>query len=298
MHTTAITYYPHMYGAQLKNILTIAGLALLVLIGMQTGPALRFPNTRSALVASPFVYSFNSDGVLNEAGSMNQSTSPYWWVNSGGQLIIQGGFGSTMQGETPFSNYWRMQYALSNPIDTDGGAHPQNLFRLVSRSVWDQVRIEAQFKILKDNWSTSPNRNASNGVLLMIRYVNENTLYYAGIRVDGTAVIKKKYNGMYYTMAQKQEFAGEYVQGGHINILPHQKWLGLRSETVTNPDRSVTVRLYTKKEGDTSWKKLLEVRDDGRYGGTPPITGPGFIGLRTDFMDVSFENVRIENILQ
>ena len=36
-----------------------------------------------------------------------------------------------------------------------------------------------------DHFSTSPNRNSSNGVLLMSRYSDSgDTLYYAGMRVD------------------------------------------------------------------------------------------------------------------
>src|SRR6185369_3143386 len=42
-------------------------------------------------------YSFNVDGVLQETGSMSQSTSPYWWVNSGGELVIVDQKGETMQ---------------------------------------------------------------------------------------------------------------------------------------------------------------------------------------------------------
>jgi len=247
-------------------------------------------------VVSPFIYSFNSPGILNEASSIDLSTSPYWWLNAGGQMIIDGTSGATMQGEASLFNYWRVLYAITNPVDTDRGTHPQNLFRLVSRSKWGNFRMEAQFKIVKDNWSDSPNRNASNGLLLMNRYVNDDTLYYAGLRVDGTAVIKKKYDGVYYTMAQKQEFAGTYVEGGRISMLPHQTWVGLRSETITNTDGSVSVKLYMQKEGGT-WKKLLEARDSGAYGGTPPITASGFVGMRTDFMDVRFDSIRIETVL-
>jgi len=246
-------------------------------------------------IVSPFVYTFKSTGVLNEAPNMEESTSPYWWLNSGGQFSIEGGFGNTMLGDAPLWSYWRLLYALTNPTDTDLGAHPQNIFRLVSRSTWENVRMEAQFKILKDNWSTSPNRNASNGLLLMNRYVNDDTLYYAGIRVDGLAVIKKKYRGAYYTMAQKKEFAGTYVTGERISMLPHQSWIGLRSETKTEADGSVTIRLYMERR-DGTWKKLLEARDSGEYGGTAPIIGAHLVGMRTDFMDVSFDTVRIETI--
>jgi hypothetical protein len=256
---------------------------------------LRPERQRAAIIASPFLYTFNSPGVLNETARMGDSTSPYWWVNSGGRLLIKDGIGTTMVGGAPLLDRWRIAYALSNPTDTDGGRHPQNLFRSVSRHSWENARVEAQFKIQKDNWSQSPNRNASNGLLLMTRYLHSDTLYYAGLRVDGYAVIKKKYDGTYYTMAQKRMYAGNYVQGGKVNVLPHGRWLGLRSETVTNADGSVTIRLY-QEGADGSWKKILESEDSGQYGGTAPISGKGYIGIRTDFMDVAFDAFRAETL--
>jgi hypothetical protein len=240
------------------------------------------------------MYSFNTPGVLYEAGSEGESTSPYWWVNSGAKLIIQDKVGKTAHGNLWFFDSWRVMYSLSNPLDTDNGYHPQNTFRLVTKNTMGDGRVEAYFKIDKDNWSTSPNRNASNGLLLMSRYLDKDNLYYAGIRVDGYAVLKKKYQGTYYTMATKQLFAGTYTQSANINMLPHQVWLGLRSESVTNSDGSVTVRLFMRKDGETIWKQVLEARDDGSFGGTAPISQTGRAGIRTDFMDVSFESFRME----
>ncbi|MBI4094038.1 hypothetical protein HY417_03675 [Candidatus Kaiserbacteria bacterium] len=271
--------------------LGLFALVLLVIAPLQLRPSPQL----AAVVTSPYVYSFNSDGALEESARMNESSSSYWWVNSGGRLLMGGGLGSTMLGNAPLLDRWRIAYSLSNPLDTDGGQHPQNLFRLVSRSMWQNVRVSAQFKILKDNWSESPNRNASNGLLLMMRYLDGDTLYYAGLRVDGMAVIKKKYRGSYYTMVQKKEYAGTYAQGGKVNVLPHQEWLSLRGETMNSADGSVTLRLFMQ-QADGSWKKLLEARDSGQYGGTPPITAKGYLGIRTDFMDVAFDSFRAETI--
>lgn len=247
-------------------------------------------------VGYPFVYSFNTSGVLYEAGSSGESTSPYWWLNSGAKMIIQGSVGKTNQGELPLLDKWRLMYSLTNPLDTDNGYHPQNTFRLVTKNAMGNGRVEALFKIEKDNWSSSPNRNASNGLLLMSRYQDKDTLYYAGIRVDGYAVIKKKYKGAYFTMATKRIFAGTYTAAANVNMLPHQEWIGLRTESVANADGSVTVKLFMKRDGETQWTKLLEAKDNGSYGGTAPISANGRAGIRTDFMDVSFESFRMEAI--
>lgn len=275
----------------------LGAIILLVPLGSSDIALPGVPSTGiTAAVTSPFVYSFNSSGILREAGDSDESTSPYWWVNSGARLAIDGGLGMTNQGELPLADRFRALYAAMNPLDTDFGKYPQNTFRLVSKSTWDNVRLSAQFKITKDNLTLSPNRNASNGLLFMSRYVDSQSLYYAGIRVDGAAVIKKKYKGIYYTMAHKKIFDGTYSYSSEPNLLPHEEWVGLKNETVTNPDGSVTVRLYMQREG-AAWSKVLEATDDGKkYGGTPPITGSHYIGIRTDFMDVLFENFRAENI--
>jgi hypothetical protein len=255
----------------------------------------------AAAVVSPYKYNFYVQDTLYESGSMNQTTSPYWWVNSGAKLILFDGKGETIQGTLPITDPWRIAYATANPRDTDNGAHPQNIFRLVSRSTWNNVRLEASYYIAADNFSPSANRNASNGLLLMSRYsMDGQTLYYAGLRVDGTAILKKKINGAYYTMAQKKIFPGTYsisaANGTSRNLLPHNVWLRLRSDTVTNSDGSVTVKLSMQSPLGSGWQSLLTATDRGEFGGTAPITGARYTGIRTDFMDVKFDDFLAQNL--
>lgn len=302
MQTFALSYPAMHYDAK-KISLLVAGFSAAIVGVLATAPLMpsfgRSGGGGRSVVFSSLVYSFNSPGILNEAGSMQESTSPYWWLNSGGELIMLSGAGETMQGDAPPSNRWRITYALSNPLDTDGGLHPQNLFRLVSKSTWENTSVEGHFYIAADQLSASPNRNQSNGLLLMNRYSGDGqTLYYAGLRVDGTAVIKKKYKGAYYTLAQTQVFPGTYsisaATGTSQDLLPHKQWIGLRSSTLTNLDGSVTITLYQQSQNG-SWVKLLQTTDtgDARAGKTPPIVGAHYIGIRTDFMDVQFSNIRI-----
>jgi hypothetical protein len=122
------------------------------------------------------------------------------------------------------------------------------------------------------------------------------TLYYIGVRVDGNAIIKKKYKGAYYTLATKKVFDGTYVSGGTANLIPHGSWILLGADTVTNANGSVTIRMWLKKPGQTASVKILEVTDSGQFGGTSPITGACNVGVRTDFMDVSFDNFRAQKI--
>ncbi|MEK7510959.1 MAG: hypothetical protein AAB582_01880 [Patescibacteria group bacterium] len=247
-----------------------------------------------ALAAGTFAYDFSVNGTLNEVGALTESTSPYWWVNSGGFLTLTGGVSQTNQGALSATNVWRLAYLAANPTDTDNGYHPQNLFRLVTKGTWRSASVVSDFYIVRDNWSDSSNRNASNGLLLMNRYADDGqTLYYAGVRVDGNAVIKKKYRGTYYTMAQKKVFPGTYEAGEQSNLIPHSEWLSLKSDTVTKANGSVRIDLYMKRAGDTSWTLLVSGIDDGaKYGGTPVIAD-GHAGIRTDFMDMKFDRFRV-----
>lgn len=252
-------------------------------------------STGAAPVASPFAYPFDKTETLHEAGSMEESRSPYWWLGSGGMLITRGELAETIQGELAPVDKWRRLYAASNPVDTDNGQHPQNLFRIISRSRWENVRVEGAFYVANDNWSPSPNRNASNALLIMSRYLNKQNVYYAGIRVDGLAVIKKKRDGIYHILAERRVFPGTYVAGSRTNLLPHGEWIALRLDTITEADGSVRITLSMSRPVDAGWEELLVAHDTGAAGG-PPFTGKGFIGFRTDFMDVRFTDWKISTL--
>ncbi len=242
--------------------------------------------------ASPFLYSFSSAGTVEEKSLESLSSSPYWWVNSGGQFILSDGRGGTVQGSLATTSKWRLAYSLANPVDTDEGFHPQNIFRLVTRSKWQNFKQEAYFKIIKDNLSESSNRNASNGLLLFNRYQDQYNLYYTGVRVDGSAVIKKKQNGIYTTLKQvKNIYAGTYSDSSRVSLLPKNEWIGLRSEVKNNTDGSVNIKLFLDKGWQEKWQLVAEATDT-----TSPIREEGFGGIRTDFMDVKFENFRFVNL--
>ncbi len=276
--------------------------------GAPNGPAVFVPDPEgipipSVPTSSPgvhpqrtnLIFTFNVPGILEES-EFDTSSSPYWWLDSGGRLVIAGGIGKTIQGALSEGDPWRRRYATSNSADTDNGYHPQNLIRLVSRITWKNPRVEAAFRIIRDNLSTSVNRNASNGLLLMTRYRDADTLYYAGIRVDGYAIIKKKYLNVYYTMAEKKVFPGAYDRNMSPNLLPKGEWLHLAAETMTAENGTVLVGLFMKRKEEQTWTALLSTADDGSFGETPPIPGPARFGIRTDFMDVEFDNVHVSEI--
>jgi hypothetical protein len=245
---------------------------------------------------SNYFYGFDADNILQEAGSMSESLNSSWWLNSGGLFYVQNKIGKTIQAELPESDNWRLLYNKTTPRDTDNGHHPQNIFRLVTKSKWKNFSQQTYYLILKDNLSNSYYRNASNGLLLFNRYQDGKNLYYAGIRVDGFAVIKKKIKGVYYTMAYKQIFEGEYDRVNNQNLLPKNKWLGLKSEVINGKDETVNIKLFIDKEKTGNWELIAEAEDDGKSYGGGAILSEGCGGIRTDFMDVEFDNYKIEEM--
>jgi hypothetical protein len=233
---------------------------------------------------------------IEETGKMSESSSKSWWVNSGGWVDISGGTGKTIQGTLAEDSKWKKNYEKNNPEDTDNGSHPQNIFRLVTREKWQNFRQQAYFRITKINLSESENRNESNGILLFNRYKNEDDLYYTGLRVDGYAVIKKKIDGDYHTLVYEKVYDGaKYDRDGNPNLLPIGKWIGLRSEVVTNKNGDVEISVYRKKGRKTKkWKLTARYVDKGQKGDR--IMDSGYGGIRTDFMDVEFDKYKITEL--
>lgn len=252
----------------------------------------------AAAVKSPFSYDFRVDGVLDEAGKMDDSSSPYFWLNSGGRFILKESIGKTVQEEIGQFDKWRLAYSVSNPADTDSGYHPQNIFRLLTRSKWKNISQEIYFKINKINFSKSAERNGWSGVLFFNRYQDGNNLYYAGIRMDGRVVIKKKVGGVYYTMAEKVFYNADapYNRDTNPNLIPGQKWIGLKSEIINNPDNTVSIKIYIDKDKSGNWILAAEAKDDGKTYGDAAILNEGYAGMRTDFMDIEFDNYVLKNI--
>ena len=243
---------------------------------------------KKVTVQKPDVFDFND--ILEETGDMNATKSQNWWLNSGGQLSFDGMTAKTIQGELDSSNKWFGLYKNSTPVETDSGLHPQNIFRLVNKNNIQNYVQQAYFKINKSTLSRSPNRNESNGILFLNRYLDGDNLYYTGIRVDGTSIIKKKINGNYLTMAQNKVFEGAYNKESNPNLLPEDTWIGLKSEVKNLNFRTVEIKLFIDKKGDGNWEQIAEAIDDGSTYDGASFINPGHPGIRTDFMDIEFKD--------
>lgn len=251
------------------------------------------PIAPAATANKSFIEKFDITQTIQEEGSMAESLSQNWWVNSGAYLFFNNGTGKTVQGSLPATDKWRLEYASSNPEDTDNGYHPQNIFRLITKTKWKNFAQQAYFKLNKYNLSSSSERYNPNGLLFFNRYIDGNNLYYTGVRVDGQVVLKKKINGNYYTVASKAYFPGTYNKDTNPNLIPTGKWLGLRSEVKDNADGTVNIKIYIDEGRAGSWKLILDATDNNQSFGGSAIKAEGYAGIRTDFMDAEFDDYSI-----
>lgn len=246
-------------------------------------------------VVTTYGYGLNQDIKITETNSSSTSTNSNWWLNSGAYFSVASGIGETNQGDLPSTDLWKKLYATSNSVDTDGGVHPQNIFRLVTKSIFKNLSQEAYFKINKYNLSSSSSRTASNGFLFFNRYADANNLYYTGVRVDGTVIIKKKINGTYYTMSQKKVFPGAYNRSTNPNLLPLNKYMGIKSVVTDLANGNVSIKVYMDINNSGTWTLVTEALDTGKNYG-PMIKTSAPAGIRTDFMDVEFKSYKVVNI--
>lgn len=242
-----------------------------------------------------FSDSFSEKETLEEAGKMKSSKNSHWWVNSGALANFKEGILKTNQGDLDEDSNWRKLYNKNNSRDTEDGRQPQNIFRLVSRDQWQNLEQTLYFRINKINLSDSDYRNESNGVLLFNRYQDGDNLYYTGVRVDGHAVIKKKVADKYYTLAEKPVLTARenYDRNDSPNLLPINSWIGIRSEVTTISDDTVSLKLYVDKKNSGDWQLAAEAKDIPEKYGKKIISDPGYVGIRTDFMDVEFKDYEI-----
>lgn len=242
------------------------------------------------------LYTFNTAGMLEETRLIYESPSPYWWLNSGGLLLMREGMGATQHGPLEEGSQWQQIYSNTNPLDTENGYFPQNIFRLLTRGVAENKRQEIRFSIDAVHLTSTPNRGGWSGIFLINRYRDDDNLYYAGIRMDGYAVIKKKYDGVYYTMAYAKLFSPEvsYNKDAISNLLPDNRWMRIRSDITTQQNGSVIISLWLDETDNGAYTRILEATDaPGAHQETDALYGAGHGGIRTDYMDISFDEYRI-----
>jgi hypothetical protein len=235
------------------------------------------------LLSSPFTYDFSVPGVLEESRTMNDSTSPYFWLSGGAKLVIEDGVGKTVKGPLT-GDLWKGIYSKKDPIDTDGGLYPENVFAMITKSEWNNFTQEISFRIDKTNLTSSYNRDAYSGLFLLSRYKDEKNYYYAGLRMDGQAVIKKKVNGIFYTLGTVPVFgeSKDYNKNTNANLLPLDQVMRLK--LVTKDLDTSTELTLSVDSGTGKYVDILDVVDK------TSIKGLTYAGIESDFMDVVFDD--------
>ncbi len=235
-----------------------------------------------------FKEDFSAPFILEESPSMEKSLNKNWWLNSGAYFISDGSVGKTLSGNLKKGEKWQIKFNNYNPDSTLNGFQPQNIFRLVTKTKWFNFESSFDFNIKKYNAINAKHRNQSNGVLFFIRYIDSDNLYYAGLRVDGAVVIKKKLKGKYTTLGYKKILNGIYDIEKNPNLIPINQWFSMKT-IVKNTDNKVNIKLFIKKDGN--WEEVLSVFDS-----VNTILEEGYAGIRTDFADVEFDNYTVKEI--
>lgn len=259
-----------------KNLSLLAVIPLLALIAFWYMPQVLGTETPLALTHV-------------DESTLSESTGE-WWLVSGGIASLKDGHISTILGDLDAGNSWRKSYLRKNPLDTDNGFHPQNIFFLATRSEHFAPVSQVYFNVLKTNLSPSPNRNEFNGVYLVSRYQDVSNFYLAGLSVDGRAIIRKKVGGIYSVLVEEPIFTTvEYDKDTQPNLIPSNAWIGLRSN-LREEDGRVRITLEGDLRGTGEWKVLAEAIDNGVI-----VEGSGHSGLKSDFMDVKYTGYKVED---
>lgn len=244
-----------------------------------------------AIAQSALNLTFSTSATIQETSTASLSSDPYLWVDRGAKLIMVNGLAQTIQGSLPTTDPWRATYAKAAPSATDNGAHPQNLFLSFTKTSWQNVTARIYVNRIVDNLSNAANRHAYNGESIIARYKDTNNYYYAGIRADGGVVIKKKYNGVYTTLASKKLFPGTYNETSNPNLIPLNTWIGMKFDVTNNSAGAPVLTFYTDVGKTGTWTKQLSVVDDK----TPGIASAGTVGIQSDYADVKFDNFVVED---
>jgi hypothetical protein len=229
-----------------------------------------------------FLDSFSvGDGLItNEyahwnAGSGSAKISPNWDMTSG-SLFASGGAA------------WSGNVDNAVPNATSSNGTNSAIFRLNTKR-FDYKDVKVSFNLLVNSLHTTASTPQVDwdGIHIFLRYQSEYSLYYASVnRRDGHVLIKKKCpggasnGGTYYTISPE-------VTGKPI---PFGSWQSVAATIKTNPDNSVTIRVY--REGI----EITSATDTGAGNGCSPIRNAGATGIRGDNTNFKFDNFTVESL--
>ena len=261
-------------------------LSLLLLVGLTVAIKQISAETTSLLSTSR---------TLTESTSSTNSPDANLWLKSGGKLTIADGRALSLQGSLSANDPLRLAYAQKANIESDNGFHPQNIFQLNTKKVWLNSSAEVDVKITSLNFFNLNNSHPWNGISLISRFTDDNNYYYSSWRVDGYLTIKKKSAGKHYTLIQKKIYDGTYDPAVNPSLLPFGKNVGLKFDTVTNANGSVTLKLYIDNDNTGNWQLATEYTDTGSIGGNT-LKNSGQAGILASYIDAEYSGYNISDL--
>jgi hypothetical protein len=231
------------------------------------------PPTNPVLFTDTFTH---PDGLLtNEYAFWNPTATgrvadPNWEMTSG-SLFARSGTG------------WSGVPDNVEPNATSSNGTDSAIFRMVTRRT-DFTNVNVSVRLRHEGFVSTPSTPAVawDGIHLFLRYVSEESLYYASVnRRDNTTQIKKKVpggpsnGGTYYTLA-----SGRFtvVQG---------VWQDVTATIIDRADGAVVIQLFANGA-------LVASAVDTGVGG--PVLRSGGLGLRGDNSQFSFDDFLVRSI--
>lgn len=68
--------------------------------------------------------------------------------------------------------------------------------------------------------------------------------------------------------------------------------IGIKKRPTFGSQGRVSIKFFIDKDKTGNWILATEAKDDGKTYGRPAILNEGYAGIRTDFMDVEFDNYK------
>ncbi len=226
-------------------------------------------------------------------------------ITSGGALIIENGYATTLTGETTPSDIWYIKNQRNNDLVKQ--KYPQIVFRAITPKAsinWSNYKVTLELIPSKNFKSDSPEVDGTDGIYLFLYYHDQDNLYVGGISKDGRIIIKRKSDSFYGLIAERYIFKGSYNPNDNL-INPFIEAKIILTATIKNKannevEITIDVQIFDKN-GDLKVSQSIIGIDDGRLISQDDIqilfgnpTNSGKAGIRLDSIEAKILKFHVE----